>query len=92
MGSNAAEEESTLIAIDSDQNSQHAVKWAVEYLFKNNSSCTLLHVRTKNLYHSTYIAQTHASPMHCISDEHHLNSCMQEIASFLLIYHAWIFA
>ncbi|KOM44418.1 hypothetical protein LR48_Vigan05g202300 [Vigna angularis] len=52
MGSNAAEEESTLIAIDSDQNSQHAVKWAVEYLFRNNSSCTLLHVRTKNLYHN----------------------------------------
>jgi len=52
MGSNAAEEESTLIAIDTDQNSQHAVKWAVEHLFKNNSPCTLLHVTTKNLHHS----------------------------------------
>ncbi|KAH1207594.1 U-box domain-containing protein 35 [Glycine max] len=49
MGSNAGEE-STVIAIDSDRNSPHAVKWAVEHLLKKNASCTLIHVRTKTLY------------------------------------------
>ncbi|CAJ1955480.1 unnamed protein product [Sphenostylis stenocarpa] len=50
MASNAGEGESTLIAIDIDRNSQHAVKWAVEHLLKNNSPCTLIHVTTKNLH------------------------------------------
>ncbi|TKY48291.1 U-box domain-containing protein 35 [Spatholobus suberectus] len=50
MGSNAEEEDSTVIAIDSDRNSQHAVMWAVEHLLKKNASCTLIHVRTKALY------------------------------------------
>ncbi|KHN30073.1 U-box domain-containing protein 51 [Glycine soja] len=50
MASNAGEEESTVIAIDSDRNSLHAVKWAVEHLLKKNASCTLIHVRTKTLY------------------------------------------
>ncbi|KAK7335857.1 hypothetical protein VNO80_27951 [Phaseolus coccineus] len=52
MGSSAGEEESTFIAVDRDRNSQHAVKWAVEHLLKNNSPCTLVHVITKNLYHN----------------------------------------
>ncbi|KAK8469722.1 hypothetical protein PHAVU_005G156500, partial [Phaseolus vulgaris] len=52
MDSSAGEEESTFIAVDSDRNSQHAVKWAVEHLLKNNSPCTLVHVITKNLYHN----------------------------------------
>jgi len=46
MGSTAGEEDSTLIAIDTDRNSQRAVKWAVEHLVKNNSPCTLVHVKT----------------------------------------------
>ncbi|KAK7325098.1 hypothetical protein VNO77_29176 [Canavalia gladiata] len=45
MDSNA-KQVSTVIAIDSDKNSQRAVKWAVEHLLKKNSSCTLIHVTT----------------------------------------------
>ncbi|KAG4948027.1 hypothetical protein JHK82_041201 [Glycine max] len=48
MGSNAGEE-STVIAIDSDRNSPHAVKWAVEHLLKKNASCTLIHIVAKEL-------------------------------------------
>jgi len=55
MGSTAGEEDSTLIAIDTDRNSQRAVKWAVEHLVKNNSPCTLVHVKTKNSHHSTLL-------------------------------------
>ncbi|KAG4961459.1 hypothetical protein JHK87_038092 [Glycine soja] len=49
MASNAGEEESTVIAIDSDRNSLHAVKWAVEHLLKKNASCTLIHIVAKEL-------------------------------------------
>ncbi|RDX72492.1 U-box domain-containing protein 51, partial [Mucuna pruriens] len=49
------EEESTVIAIDTDKNSQHAVKWAVENLLNNNSSCTLIHVRTRSIHHSFFL-------------------------------------
>ncbi|XP_027343419.1 U-box domain-containing protein 52-like [Abrus precatorius] len=49
MDSNA-KEESTVVAIDSDRNSQHAVMWAVEHLLTKKSSCTLIHVRTTTLY------------------------------------------
>ncbi|XP_028763186.1 U-box domain-containing protein 51-like [Neltuma alba] len=38
----------TVIAIDKDNNSQRAVKWAVDHLVKN--SCTLIHVRTKGFH------------------------------------------
>ncbi|CAL0324068.1 unnamed protein product [Lupinus luteus] len=44
-------EGSTVIAIDKDKNSQYAVKWAVDNLLKKNTSCTLIHVRTKALHH-----------------------------------------
>ncbi|XP_061365174.1 U-box domain-containing protein 52-like [Gastrolobium bilobum] len=44
------EQGSTVIAIDRDRNSQCAVIWAVDHLLKKNSSCTLIHVRTKALY------------------------------------------
>ncbi|AES67806.1 U-box domain-containing protein 52 [Medicago truncatula] len=47
MASNGEEESSTVIAIDSDKNSQHAVKWAVDHLLDKYASCTLIHVRTK---------------------------------------------
>ncbi|KAI4329131.1 hypothetical protein L6164_021427 [Bauhinia variegata] len=40
----------TVIAVDKDRNSPFAVKWAVENLLKKNFTCTLLHVRTKNLH------------------------------------------
>ncbi|XP_020223406.1 U-box domain-containing protein 34 [Cajanus cajan] len=50
------EEELTIIAIDGDKNSQHAVKWAVEHLLKKNSSCTLIHVTTNNLFPNNFEA------------------------------------
>ncbi|KAE9588115.1 putative protein kinase RLK-Pelle-RLCK-IXb family [Lupinus albus] len=43
-------EGSTVIAIDKDKNSQYAVKWAVDNLLKKNTTCTLIHVRTKALH------------------------------------------
>jgi hypothetical protein len=54
MASNVEEESSTVIAIDSDKNSQHAVKWAVDHLLDKYSSCTLIHVRTKPFISSNY--------------------------------------
>ncbi|KAJ1401025.1 UspA [Sesbania bispinosa] len=41
----------TVIAINDGRNSQQAVKWAVDHLLKKNSSCTLIHVRTKPIHH-----------------------------------------
>ena len=49
MVSNVEEDDSTVIAIDADRHSQHAVKWAVEHLLNKNTSCTLIHVITKTL-------------------------------------------
>ncbi|XP_058774025.1 U-box domain-containing protein 34-like [Vicia villosa] len=49
--SSSSEEEgssSTLVAIDIDKNSKHAVKWAVDHLLEKSSSCTLIHVKTKS--------------------------------------------
>ncbi|KAL5057077.1 hypothetical protein RYX36_028681 [Vicia faba] len=49
--SSSSEEEgssSTLVAIDVDKNSKHAVKWAVDHLLEKNSPCTLIHVKTKS--------------------------------------------
>ncbi|KAJ7963214.1 Protein kinase domain [Quillaja saponaria] len=40
----------TVIAIDRDKNSKHAVKWAVDNLLHENSCCTLIHVRTRSLH------------------------------------------
>ncbi|KAK7294394.1 hypothetical protein RJT34_17283 [Clitoria ternatea] len=40
---------STVIAINSGHRSQCAVVWAVEHLLKKNSSCVLIHVRTKTM-------------------------------------------
>ncbi|KAJ7951564.1 Protein kinase domain [Quillaja saponaria] len=40
----------TVIAIDRDKNSQHAVKWAVDKLLPKNSCCNLIHVRTQSLH------------------------------------------
>ncbi|KAJ4879419.1 Protein kinase protein with adenine nucleotide alpha hydrolases-like domain [Raphanus sativus] len=37
----------TVIAIDKDKNSQHALKWALEHLIVDSSNCILLHVQTK---------------------------------------------
>ncbi|RHN76237.1 putative rossmann-like alpha/beta/alpha sandwich protein [Medicago truncatula] len=54
MASNGEEESSTVIAIDSDKNSQHAVKWAVDHLLDKYASCTLIHVRTKPFNSSNY--------------------------------------
>lgn len=44
----------TIIAISAGRNSPHAVKWAVEHLLNKNSSCTLIHVRTKSIYPRRY--------------------------------------
>ncbi|KAK7255654.1 hypothetical protein RIF29_29069 [Crotalaria pallida] len=44
------ERASTVIAIDGGRNSQYAVKWAVDHLLQKNSSCVLIHVRTKALH------------------------------------------
>lgn len=44
----------TVIAIDKDKNSQHALKWAVENIVVDSPNCILLHVQTKlskHLYH-----------------------------------------
>lgn len=40
----------TAVAIDSDKNSQSAVKWAVENLLKKNPNCVIIHVRTQNVH------------------------------------------
>ncbi|OIW11829.1 hypothetical protein TanjilG_14641 [Lupinus angustifolius] len=40
----------TVIAIDGSRNSQHAVKWAVDHLLMKDTSCVLIHVRTKALH------------------------------------------
>ncbi|CAA7056609.1 unnamed protein product [Microthlaspi erraticum] len=37
----------TVIAIDKDKNSQHALKWAVENIVVDSPNCILLHVQTK---------------------------------------------
>ncbi|CAN8312388.1 unnamed protein product [Cochlearia groenlandica] len=37
----------TVIAIDKDKNSQHALKWAVENIILDSPNCILLHVQTK---------------------------------------------
>jgi nucleotide-binding universal stress UspA family protein len=54
MASNEEQGSSVLIAIDKDSNSKHAVRWAVDNLLDKNSSCTLIHVRTKSLHSSNY--------------------------------------
>ncbi|XP_027906025.1 U-box domain-containing protein 35-like [Vigna unguiculata] len=41
--------DSTVIAVSGGRHSNGAVKWAVEHLLKKNSSCILLHVRTKTM-------------------------------------------
>ncbi|XP_022715184.1 U-box domain-containing protein 52-like [Durio zibethinus] len=40
----------TAIAIDSDRNSQLAVKWAVDNLLNTGSKCFLIHVRSQSLH------------------------------------------
>lgn len=58
MASNPEEgSNTTLIAIDRDRNSQRAVKWAVDNLLQKNSSCTLIHVRTKTFNPRRYPSQ-----------------------------------
>ncbi|WJX74624.1 hypothetical protein P8452_58253 [Trifolium repens] len=56
MASNEEQGSSILIAIDKDSNSKHAVRWAVDNLLDKNSSCTLIHVRTKSLHSSEFDA------------------------------------
>ncbi|KAI5413688.1 hypothetical protein KIW84_058017, partial [Lathyrus oleraceus] len=61
MSSSSNEEEvssSTLVAIDTDKNSKHAVKWAVDHLLEKNSSCTLIHVKTKSLNRNEFDSET----------------------------------
>ncbi|WVZ23507.1 hypothetical protein V8G54_002051 [Vigna mungo] len=41
--------DSTVIAVSGGRHSNGAVKWAVEHLLKKNSSCILLHVRTRTM-------------------------------------------
>ncbi|KAJ9183607.1 hypothetical protein P3X46_007436 [Hevea brasiliensis] len=38
----------TVVAIDKDKNSQHAVRWAIDHLIINNPVIILVHVRHKN--------------------------------------------
>ncbi|XP_027337326.1 U-box domain-containing protein 35-like [Abrus precatorius] len=53
----------TVIAINADRNSHFAVKWAVEHLLKKNSSCTLVHVRTKSMHpHDVVDVPKHGRP------------------------------
>lgn len=50
----------TLVAIDKDKNSQHAVKWAVDNLIitnkKNSADCILIHVRNQSLHPRRYLS------------------------------------
>ena len=39
----------TVIAIDKDKNSQHALKWAVENILVDSPQCVLLHVEPKGI-------------------------------------------
>ncbi|PKI39883.1 hypothetical protein CRG98_039723 [Punica granatum] len=39
----------TAIAVDTDKNSQSAMKWAVENLLKKNPNCVLIHVMTQSM-------------------------------------------
>ncbi|KAK7261666.1 hypothetical protein RIF29_27982 [Crotalaria pallida] len=56
-------QESTVIAIDKDKNSQCAVKWAVDHFLKKNSHCTLIHVMIKALHpHHFELALTQGRP------------------------------
>ncbi|GAU21993.1 hypothetical protein TSUD_111330 [Trifolium subterraneum] len=59
MPSNEEQGSSILIAIDKDSNSKHAVRWAVDHLLDKNSSCTLIHVRTKSLSSSEFDVPKH---------------------------------
>jgi len=47
--------DSTVIAVSGGRHSNGAVKWAVEHLLKKNSSCILLHVRTKTMLTRRYL-------------------------------------
>lgn len=46
-GEKKGEEKATVVAIDKDKGSQHALKWAVDNLLGKGKSVTLLHVKLR---------------------------------------------
>lgn len=44
----------TVVAIDKDKNSQHAVRWAIDHLVFNNPLIVIVHVRHKNHHYRRY--------------------------------------
>ncbi|KAI5426410.1 hypothetical protein KIW84_032001 [Lathyrus oleraceus] len=75
MSSSSDEEEgssSTLVAIDTDKNSKYTVKWAVDHLLEKNSSCTLIHVKTKSLNRNEFDSETKQGRPPTEEELHHL--------------------
>lgn len=48
----------TVIAIDKDKNSQHALKWAVENILVDSPDCVLLHVEPKGIISNLYLSSS----------------------------------